>query len=297
MKFPAQHAAAAIIAMVFVIPLWMILDRAPPYRIEAGQILPATPLKNSEITIQWDVTPLRSCAPQEGSTVTRTIVDSKGVRHVYAPVPATYGTNDQFKADEIQRAVPLPENITGPASYSSLACYPCNPVQKWLRMPILHPDADARNSRSSTLRIQATQAGLGTTEGRCFMIRYLHGLIMLGLVTVLMISAGYTRDDGQWDHSDVKVREWFQSLMQPDNSSIYEAVAVEADAFEADTFEVDGDHYVAIITDGKGVLPTGTKIQVPNQKMKWDRGNPTGHGIIFIGNQGQIYCYVAPGGV
>jgi len=95
--------------------------------------------------------------------------------------------------------------------------------------------------------------------------------------------------------SPINVREWFQSLMQPDNP--YMSCCGEADAFEADTFEVDGDHYVAVITDGKGVLPSGTRINVPNQKMKWDRGNPTGHGIIFIGNQGQVYCYVAPGGV
>ena len=31
--------------------------------------------------------------------------------------------------------------------------------------------------------------------------------------------------------------------------------------------------------------------------MKWDEGNPTGHGIIFIGTGGQVYCYVTPGGV
>jgi hypothetical protein len=30
--------------------------------------------------------------------------------------------------------------------------------------------------------------------------------------------------------------------------------------------------------------------------MKWDQGNPTGHGIIFIGAGGSLYCYVAPGG-
>jgi hypothetical protein len=48
----------------------------------------------------------------------------------------------------------------------------------------------------------------------------------------------------------------------------------EADAFEADTFEVAGDHYVAIITDGKDVIPNGTLIPVPNVKMKWDAGNP-----------------------
>ena len=44
---------------------------------------------------------------------------------------------------------------------------------------------------------------------------------------------------------------------------------------------------VAIITDGKGEIPNGTKIPVPNNKIKWDEGNPTGHGIIFIGIQGQ----------
>ena len=62
-------------------------------------------------------------------------------------------------------------------------------------------------------------------------------------------------------------------------------------------FEVDGGGYIAVITDGKGDIPNGTKIPVPNHKMKWDEGNPTGHGIIFIGIQGQVYCYVAPGGV
>ena len=68
-------------------------------------------------------------------------------------------------------------------------------------------------------------------------------------------------------------------------------------AFEADNYEVQEDHYVAIITDGKGVFATGTRIPVPNGKMKWDEGNPTGHGIIFIGTQGQVFCYIAPGGV
>jgi hypothetical protein len=72
--------------------------------------------------------------------------------------------------------------------------------------------------------------------------------------------------------------------MQPDNP--YMSCCGEADVFEADSFVVDGDHYVAIITNGKGIIPSGTRIAVPNQKMKWDRGNPTGHGIIFIGAQG-----------
>jgi hypothetical protein len=110
-----------------------------------------------------------------------------------------------------------------------------------------------------------------------------------------MVLEANARDNGQWDDRPAFVRQWFQSLMQPDNPHM--SCCGEADAFEADTFEVDGDRYVAIITDGKGVLPPGTRIEVPNQKMKWDKGNPTGHGIVFIGNKGQVYCYVTPGGV
>src|ERR1700730_11018132 len=119
------------------------------------------------------------------------------------------------------------------------------------------------------------------------------GVLALG---ALALGAPATaRDDGQWANSLSNIRKWVQRLMQPDHPRL--SCCGEADAFEADTFEVDGDHYVAVITDGKGVIPSGTRINVPNQKMKWDRGNPTGHGIIFIGNQGQVYCYVAPGGV
>jgi len=103
------------------------------------------------------------------------------------------------------------------------------------------------------------------------------------------------RDNGQWENADPAIRQWFQSLKQPDHPRL--SCCGEADAFEADTFEAEDNHYVAVITDGKGVIPNGTRIAVPNGKMKFDSGNPTGHGIIFIGNQGQIYCYITPGGI
>jgi hypothetical protein len=103
------------------------------------------------------------------------------------------------------------------------------------------------------------------------------------------------RDNGQWEGSDPKVRQWYQQLTQPDNPRV--SCCGEADAFEADNYEVEGDHYVAIITDGKGMIPNGTKVPIPNHKMKWDDGNPTGHGVVFIGTHGQVFCYVTPGGV
>jgi hypothetical protein len=62
--------------------------------------------------------------------------------------------------------------------------------------------------------------------------------------------------------------------------------------------------YVAIITGerpdgplGRPHRESGQKIVVLNHKIKWDDGNPTGHGIIFIGMGGRVYCYVPPGGV
>jgi hypothetical protein len=102
------------------------------------------------------------------------------------------------------------------------------------------------------------------------------------------------RANGQWQNQPVYLRQWFQKLMRPDNPVM--SCYGEANVFEADSFEIRGDQYVATITNGKGIIPEGTRISVPNKKVKWDNGNPTGHGIIFIGNAGQIYCYVTPGG-
>jgi hypothetical protein len=120
-------------------------------------------------------------------------------------------------------------------------------------------------------------------------------LPLAAVAALAMLLPAAARDNGQWSDSPAAIRQWFWSLKQPDAPNV--SCCGEADAFEADTFEVEGDHYVAIITDGKGILPNGTRIAVPNFKMKWDAGNPTGHGIIFIGGNGQLYCYVAPGGV
>ena len=118
--------------------------------------------------------------------------------------------------------------------------------------------------------------------------------LSLTLAAVALATATPARDYGQWNDRPVEVRQWFQSLKQPDDPG--QSCCGEADAFEADRFEAEGDHYVAIITDGRGLMANGTRIPVPNEKMKFDTGNPTGHGIIFVGTEGQIYCYVTPSG-
>jgi len=134
---------------------------------------------------------------------------------------------------------------------------------------------------------------------REFTLRGACAALSIPILTPTMVAIGVVtakaRDDGQWVDQPENVRQWFQSLKQPDHPRL--SCCGEADAFEADSFEVEGDHYVAVITNGKGVIASGTRIPVPNQKMKWDAGNPTGHGIIFIGPRGQVYCYVTPSGL
>lgn len=154
---------------------------------------------------------------------------------------------------------------------------------------------------------------------RClYSVNYADLILALFAIGVVILWAfhSYARDNGQWENTPAHIRMWFQTLMQPDNPT--QSCCGEADAFEADTFEVEGDHYVAVITDGRGMLAVGTRIPVPNFKMKWDQGNPTGHGIIFLSgnvtpgdppahgytyvlyNAGQariLYCYVTPTGI
>ncbi len=119
----------------------------------------------------------------------------------------------------------------------------------------------------------------------------------LAAMWALSITANATARDGpQWADQDPRIKEWFENLKQPDHPR--QSCCGEADAYEADRFEVEGDHYVAIVTGHRAAtdIPIGARIPVPNQKMKFDAGNPTGHGIIFIGTRGQVFCYVTPAG-
>src|SRR3981189_1554363 len=64
------------------------------------------------------------------------------------------------------------------------------------------------------------------------------------------------------------------------------------------------DRTYAKITDNRPDEPrhrphidVGTEIEIPNNKLKWDKSNPTGHGAVFLSRAGYVFCYVQPGGV
>ena len=115
-------------------------------------------------------------------------------------------------------------------------------------------------------------------------------------VFVLSICKAPARDLGQWEGVDPLTRQWFNGLMQPDNPNL--SCCGLADAYWADSYEVKGDQYVAIITDTRDDIKlgraqhieAGTRVTVPNHKIKWDRSNPTGHGIIFICICAEDFC-------
>jgi hypothetical protein len=44
-------------------------------------------------------------------------------------------------------------------------------------------------------------------------------------------------------------------------------------------------------------IDIGTEVEIPSHKLKWDKSNPTGHGILFLGRAGFVYCFVQPRGV
>jgi hypothetical protein len=114
--------------------------------------------------------------------------------------------------------------------------------------------------------------------------------------------SAFARDNGQWENTDPVINWWFRELMQPDDPSI--SCCGEADAYWADGVEIMDGQVIAIITDtrpdgplGRPHVPVGTRIIVPPHKLKWDRGNPTGHIVIFLSINRDVYCYVTGTGI
>ena len=133
---------------------------------------------------------------------------------------------------------------------------------------------------------------------------FLVGLVTVLAMIVLIFSChAQARDLGQWDQN-APTAQWFKNLKQPDLPN--ESCCGPADAYYADSFEQDKGQYVAIVTDERPDEPLkrphvaiGTRILIPNNKIKWNEGNPTGHGIVFMSPHPYfyVYCYVPPGGV
>lgn len=129
---------------------------------------------------------------------------------------------------------------------------------------------------------------------------------MLMMSFMMWPAQGREQYPGQYAQVDPKIREWYRELKMPDQPQM--SCCGEADAYYAATYTKDGKN-IAVIIDtredaplGRPHVAIGTEIVIPDHKMKWDRGNPTGYSIIFLSNPNDegkrdVYCFVDGGGV
>jgi hypothetical protein len=124
-----------------------------------------------------------------------------------------------------------------------------------------------------------------------------HYALIRAVAMVCMSLAAFARDNGQWENLDPVISSWFRGLMQPDHPKF--SCCGQADAYWADGVEVKDGQVIAIITDTRPDkplrrwhIPVGIRIVVPPNKLKWDRGNPTGHIVIFLDTLCYVICYV-----
>lgn len=131
---PMQNVAAAIISAIFAIPLWMAMDRDPPYIATNGRI--ELDKSAQSITVTWDIETKRYCPPSKKSRVARIIIDKNGKPHPMGITQATYGTQ-AHNPGQIVNVLDMPSDVPpGTATYRSEPCYPCNPWQDYWNTPI-----------------------------------------------------------------------------------------------------------------------------------------------------------------
>jgi hypothetical protein len=121
-------------------------------------------------------------------------------------------------------------------------------------------------------------------------LAFLIGFVLMGM---LQQARGH-------DHDHPEHNEWMAGLMQPDNPSA--SCCGKSDAYWCDDYYAkDGKAYCRITDDrdvaGRPPVPVGTEIEIPDRKLTWDRGNPTGHSIVFLSSGGSVFCFVQAGGV
>jgi hypothetical protein len=140
-----------------------------------------------------------------------------------------------------------------------------------------------------------------------FMERSERGWLALAVAVIVLLIGGlfypvFARDLGQWENGDQSVRDWYRSLMQPDNPTV--PCCGEADGYWCDDIHVKGGKAYCRITDdrpdgplGRPHRKIGEEYEIPSNKLKFDKGNPTGHSIIFLSTAGYTWCFVQNGGV
>lgn len=124
--------------------------------------------------------------------------------------------------------------------------------------------------------------------------------LLLAIISIVLLFAASIYPLLAHDEHHPEHTEWYAGLMQPDNPTA--PCCGVADAYWCDDYYAKGGKAFCKITDdrivkGRPPVPVGTEIEIPERKLKWDRGNPTGHSIVFLSSGGAVFCFVQSGGV
>jgi hypothetical protein len=119
--------------------------------------------------------------------------------------------------------------------------------------------------------------------------------VVLAVVLLALMAKAFSHD-----HDQPELDGWYAGLMQPDNPTA--SCCGKTDAYWCDDYYAkDGKAFCRITDDrvvkGRPPVPVGTEIEIPERKLKFDRGNPTGHAIVFLSAGGAVFCFVQAGGV
>jgi len=138
------------------------------------------------------------------------------------------------------------------------------------------------------------------TVARRWLALIIFGMAILVLMFAFRVASAH--DAGQWGNTDPAVRDWYQSLMQPDVPTL--SCCGEADAYWCDDIRVREGRTFCKITDdredaprGRPHLEVGTEFEIPPNKLKWDKANPTGHAVVFVSRAGFVFCFVQGTGI
>jgi hypothetical protein len=126
---------------------------------------------------------------------------------------------------------------------------------------------------------------------------------------LLALAVGFSGAALAHDHEHPEEDAWFATLMQPD--APLSSCCGRADHYWCDQYYArDGKAYCKITDDrddrsqnNRPHIPIGTEIEIPPNKLKWDRSNPTGHAVIFVrggpwdAGLFTVFCFVQGTGI
>lgn len=124
-----------LFALLFVaLPMYWVLDNAPPYAWESGEVVPDPAPDGSQVSVHWRLKIARICP----GVIQRQIIDAREEVHNYDPVlaAAREDVNPEFWVTfKLPLGLPL-----GISKYRVHASYACNPLQRWWPIRVTTPE-------------------------------------------------------------------------------------------------------------------------------------------------------------